>query len=60
MIYSVFCDLVERMTAEAMFSLFTPQFSEEEEQKAKEVMTLGFWKHYLHECEGICFYLSIY
>ncbi|KAL7861775.1 hypothetical protein SRHO_G00132160 [Serrasalmus rhombeus] len=53
--YSVFCDPVERMTAEAMFSLFTPQFSAEEEKKTKEDKTLNFWKHYLNECEdGQC------
>uniref|UniRef100_A0AAR2JRV2 PHD-type domain-containing protein n=1 Tax=Pygocentrus nattereri TaxID=42514 RepID=A0AAR2JRV2_PYGNA len=51
--YSVFCDPVERMTAEAMFSLFTPQFSAEGEKKTKEDKTLIFWKHYLNECEGI-------
>ncbi|XP_026856170.2 G2/M phase-specific E3 ubiquitin-protein ligase [Electrophorus electricus] len=50
--YQVFCGPVETMTAESIFSLFTPWFSEEEEQKAKEDMTLGFWKQYLHECEG--------
>ncbi|XP_072546610.1 G2/M phase-specific E3 ubiquitin-protein ligase [Salminus brasiliensis] len=49
--YPLFCDPVERMTAEAMFSLFTAHFSEEEEQKAREETTLGFWKQYLHECE---------
>ncbi|XP_049319618.1 G2/M phase-specific E3 ubiquitin-protein ligase [Astyanax mexicanus] len=53
--YPLFCDPVERMTAEAMFSLFTSQFSENEEKKAREETTLGFWKQYLHECEdGQC------
>ncbi|XP_076834294.1 G2/M phase-specific E3 ubiquitin-protein ligase [Brachyhypopomus gauderio] len=51
----VFCGPVERMTAESIFSLFTVWFSEEEEHKAKEDMTLAFWKQYLHECEdGRC------
>lgn len=53
--YSVFCGPVERMTAESMFSLFTARFSEEEENQAREHVTLGFWKQYLQECEGIYF-----
>lgn len=43
------------MTADTVLSLFTARFSEEEEKKAKENVTLGFWKQYLHECEGLLF-----
>ncbi|XP_060789909.1 G2/M phase-specific E3 ubiquitin-protein ligase [Neoarius graeffei] len=51
----IFCGPGEKMTADAMFSLFTARFSEDEEQKAKENVTLGFWKQYMHDCEdGQC------
>ncbi|GAA6103145.1 G2/M phase-specific E3 ubiquitin-protein ligase [Tachysurus ichikawai] len=51
----VFCGPGEPMTADTVLSLFTARFSEEEEKKAKENVTLGFWKQYLHECEdGQC------
>ncbi|XP_066539581.1 G2/M phase-specific E3 ubiquitin-protein ligase isoform X2 [Hoplias malabaricus] len=50
--YPVFCDPVERMTAELMFSLFTARFSEDEKQKSKEEMTINSWMMYLQECEA--------
>ncbi|KAK3563098.1 hypothetical protein QTP86_016333 [Hemibagrus guttatus] len=51
----IFCGPEETMTANTMLSLFTARLSEEEEQKSKEYVTLGFWKQYLHECEdGQC------
>ncbi|XP_053538801.1 G2/M phase-specific E3 ubiquitin-protein ligase isoform X1 [Ictalurus punctatus] len=52
---SIFCGPEERMTSDAIFSLFTACFSEDEEQKAKEYATMAFWKQYIHECEdGRC------
>ncbi|KAM9465715.1 LOW QUALITY PROTEIN: G2/M phase-specific E3 ubiquitin-protein ligase [Clarias gariepinus] len=53
--YPIFCGPGERMTADALFSLFTARFSERGEQKAKEHAAMALWKQYIQECEdGRC------
>ncbi|XP_023656465.1 G2/M phase-specific E3 ubiquitin-protein ligase isoform X1 [Paramormyrops kingsleyae] len=51
----LFCSSPEKMSAGTMDSLFSVQFSVNEEKKKKERTVVGFWRQYLHECEeGRC------
>ncbi|KPP80079.1 G2/M phase-specific E3 ubiquitin-protein ligase-like, partial [Scleropages formosus] len=51
----LFCYPPAKISAHTMANLFFVQFSDNEEKKKKEIITEGFWRQYLHDCEeGRC------
>lgn len=50
--YQLFCFPPEKLCADSMVALFTPQFSEREDYRAKETVTTQQWQQFLQECEG--------
>ncbi|XP_040915885.1 G2/M phase-specific E3 ubiquitin-protein ligase [Toxotes jaculatrix] len=48
---SVFCEEVDRLTAQTVGQLFTINFSQQEDRLDKETPVITFWRHFLLECE---------
>ncbi|XP_037550720.1 G2/M phase-specific E3 ubiquitin-protein ligase [Nematolebias whitei] len=49
--FGVFCQTAEHVTAQTLSSLFTVNFSEQEDKLKRETPVVTFWRHFLLECE---------
>ena len=50
--YQLFCFPQEKLCADSMVTMFSPQFSEREDYRAREGLTAKHWQQFLTECEG--------
>uniref|UniRef100_A0A8C9ZI71 G2/M-phase specific E3 ubiquitin protein ligase n=1 Tax=Sander lucioperca TaxID=283035 RepID=A0A8C9ZI71_SANLU len=48
---AVFCEAAGRLSAQTLAHVFTVKFSEQEERLSRETPVLGYWRHFLLECE---------
>ncbi|KAL2098986.1 hypothetical protein ACEWY4_005466 [Coilia grayii] len=53
--YQLFCFPPEKLCADSMVAMFSPQFSERQEYREREEVTSKHWQQFLQECEeGRC------